>query len=259
MTSPVLSLDKVSVAFAGQRALDQVSLDIPAGEVVTVVGPNGAGKTTLLRVALGLLRPDSGRVMRRPGLRTAYVPQKLPVDPTLPLTVRRFLALAVPERVGRECLVRALEEVRAAHVIDRQVQAISGGELQRVMIARAVLRRPEFLVLDEPVGNVDVAGQAELYDRISRLRTETGCAVLMVSHDLHLVMGTTDRVVCLNRHICCAGSPHTVRSDPAYAELFGDRIAASLAIYAHHHDHEHGADGCVVPSQDAVGRGHRHG
>ncbi len=259
MSASVIVLEHVSVAFAGHAALEDVSLSIPAGQVVTVVGPNGAGKTTLLRIALGLLRPDSGDVRRRPRLRTAYVPQKLPIDPTLPLTVQRFLALGAAERVGRDRLLQMLEEVRAAHVIDRQIRDISGGELQRVMIARAILRRPEFLVLDEPVGNVDVVGQAELYDRISRLPTETGCAVLMVSHDLHLVMGATDRVVCLNRHVCCAGSPHAVRADPAYAELFNDRVAASLAVYAHHHDHAHGADGCIVQTAQDAGRERDHG
>lgn len=240
----------VSVRLGGGTVLDRVDLTIPSGQVVTLVGPNGAGKTTLLRAVLGLLRPDSGTVWRRPGLRVGYVPQKLPLDPTLPLTVERFLALALPGRVTCERLRQALGEVRAAHVLGRQLRDISGGELQRVMLARALLRQPELLVLDEPVGNVDVTGQAELYERIARLRDDTGCGVLMVSHDLHLVMAATDRVVCLNRHICCAGPPHAVRSDPAYTELFGSRVAASLAVYAHHHDHAHDSAGCVHPLRE---------
>lgn len=257
MAEPLVVLDSVTVAFGGQRALDGVSLRVSPGEVVTVVGPNGAGKTTLLKAVLGLVRPQAGSLRRRAGLRVGYVPQKLPIDPTLPMTVNRFLSLAVAERVERERLVSVLAQVGAAHVIGRQVRDVSGGELQRVMIARAILREPELLVLDEPVGNVDVVGQAELYDRISRLRAETGCGVLMVSHDLHLVMGTTDRVICLNHHVCCAGSAHAVRNDPAYAELFGPAVAASLAVYAHSHDHSHGADGCVVPAPAPVE--HRYG
>jgi zinc transport system ATP-binding protein len=250
MAEPLVVVSGLSVRMGGGTVLDRIDLSLPPGEVVTVVGPNGAGKTTLLRAVLGLVKPDAGSVRRRVGLRVGYVPQKLPLDPTLPLTVERFLALAVAGRVERATLAGVLDEVRAGRVLGRQLREISGGELQRVMLARALLRRPELLVLDEPVGNVDVAGQAELYERIARLRDETGCGVLMVSHDLHLVMAATDRVVCLNRHVCCAGSPHAVRSDPAYAELFGARVAASLAVYTHHHDHAHDAAGCVHPIKE---------
>lgn len=247
MTESLVEVSGLSVRLGGGLVLDHVDLTVPAGEVVTVVGPNGAGKSTLLRAVLGLVPPEAGVVRRRLGLRLAYVPQRLPLDPTLPLTVARFLALAVPRRVARSALEAALAEVGAGRVLQRQLRDISGGELQRVMLARAVLRRPDLLVLDEPVGNVDIAGQAELYERIARLRDQTGCGVLMVSHDLHLVMAATDRVVCLNRHVCCAGPPHAVRSDPAYAELFGPGVAGSLAVYTHHHDHTHDAAGCVHP------------
>ncbi len=250
----VIEMAGVGVRLGGTQVLDGVDLTVGRGKVVTVVGPNGAGKTTLLRVVLGLVAPDAGSLRRAPGLRLAYVPQKLPLDPILPLTVERFLRLALPARLPRAELVAALEEVRAAHVVDRQVRDVSGGELQRLMLARAVLRRPDLLVLDEPVGNVDVAGQAELYERIARLRDETGASVLMVSHDLHLVMAATDHVVCLNRHVCCAGSPQAISRDPAYVSLFGDRVAAGLAIYAHHHDHRHGPDGCVVERRREEGR-----
>lgn len=250
MMTPLVEVSGLTIRLGGGLVLDHVDLGLPAGEVVTLVGPNGAGKTTLLRAVLGLIKPDAGRVRRRVGLKVGYVPQKLPLDPTLPLTVERFLALALPGRVDRETLRQALGEVRAGHVLGRQLRDISGGELQRVMLARALLRRPELLVLDEPVGNVDVAGQAELYERITRLRDDIGCGVLMVSHDLHLVMAATDRVVCLNRHVCCAGPPHAVRSDPAYAELFGPQVAASLAVYTHRHDHAHDAAGCVHPLRE---------
>lgn len=178
------------------------------------------------------------------------------MDPTLPLSVLRFLRL-VPG-VDRARAQAALKEVGAEHVIDNPVQSISGGEMQRVLLARALLREPELLVLDEPVQGVDVAGQAELYSLITRLRDRHGCGVLMVSHDLHLVMSTTDQVVCLNRHVCCSGHPEQVSGDPAFVELFG-KNAQSLAIYHHHHDHAHDLHGAVVDTPHVHGDSCKHG
>ena len=236
----LVELHGIRVAFRRRLALTDVSLTVHAGEIVTVIGPNGAGKTTLLRVVLGLQRPDAGSVVRVPDLRVGYLPQRLSVDDTLPLTAGRFLAL-VPGRRGD--IAAALAEVGAEHVRDLPLQTLSGGELQRVLLARALLRKPELLVLDEPVQGVDIAGQAALFALIRRIRDERGCGVLLVSHDLHLVMAATDRVVCLNHHICCSGNPEAVTRDPAYRALFG-AAADGFAIYAHHHDHSHDhADG----------------
>ena len=243
MSVALVRLDGVGVRFAGQSVLQDVQLSVQPGEIVTLIGPNGAGKTTLVRAVLGLLKADVGSVWRKPGLRIGYMPQKLHVDATLPLSVWRFLRL-VP-RVKRADAEAALAEVGAEQVIDSPLQSISGGELQRVLLARALLREPELLVLDEPVQGVDVAGQAELYRLITRLRDRHGCGVLMVSHDLHLVMSTTDQVVCLNRHVCCSGHPEQVSFDPAFVELFG-QDAKSLAVYHHHHDHAHDLHGAVV-------------
>ncbi len=243
MSEPLIRLQQVSVGFRQESVLENVQLAVNAGEIVTLIGPNGAGKTTLVRVVLGLLKPDSGSVWRKPKLRIGYMPQKLTVDPTLPLSVLRFLRL-VPG-VDRAAALAALAEVGAEQVIDSPLQNISGGELQRVLLARALLREPELLVLDEPVQGVDVAGQAELYRLITELRDRHGCGVLMVSHDLHLVMSTTDQVVCLNRHVCCSGHPEQVSGDPAFVELFG-QDAQSLAIYHHHHDHSHDLHGAVI-------------
>ena len=243
MSEPLIRLQQVSVGFRQESVLENVQLTVNAGEIVTLIGPNGAGKTTLVRAVLGLLKPDSGSVWRKPRLRIGYMPQKLTVDPTLPLSVLRFLRL-VPG-VDRHTALAALAEVGAEQVIDSPLQSISGGELQRVLLARALLREPELLVLDEPVQGVDVAGQAELYSLITRLRDRYGCGVLMVSHDLHLVMSTTDQVVCLNRHVCCSGHPEQVSGDPAFVELFG-QDAQSLAIYHHHHDHSHDLHGAVI-------------
>jgi zinc transport system ATP-binding protein len=249
MSNTLIKLDKVNVQFAGERVLQEVQLEVRSGEIVTLIGPNGAGKTTLVRCVLGLLTPDSGNVWRQPKLRIGYMPQKLQVDATLPLSVLRFLRL-VPG-VNRASAAAALAEVGAERLIDSPLQNISGGELQRVLLARALLRKPQLLVLDEPVQGVDVAGQAELYRLISTLRDRHGCGVLMVSHDLHLVMSATDQVICLNRHVCCSGHPEQVSGDPAFVELFG-MDARSLAIYQHHHDHSHDLHGSVTGNGEHV-------
>ncbi|CDM42855.1 zinc ABC transporter ATP-binding protein ZnuC [Ectopseudomonas oleovorans] len=257
MSDALIRLDGVAVSFNGQPVLDNVQLSVQPGEIVTLIGPNGAGKTTLVRVVLGLLQPERGSVRRTPRLRIGYMPQKLHVDATLPLSVLRFLRL-VPG-VDRKRALAALAEVGAEQVIDSPLQSISGGEMQRVLLARALLREPQLLVLDEPVQGVDVAGQAELYRLISRLRERHGCGVLMVSHDLHLVMSATDQVVCLNRHVCCSGHPEQVSGDPAFIELFG-QDAKSLAVYHHHHDHDHDLHGGVVkPGLTIHGPAHVHG
>ena len=257
MSDTLIRLDGVAVSFNGQPVLDDVQLSVQPGEIVTLIGPNGAGKTTLVRVVLGLLQPERGSVRRTPRLRIGYMPQKLHVDATLPLSVLRFLRL-VPG-VDRKRALAALAEVGAEQVIDSPLQSISGGEMQRVLLARALLREPQLLVLDEPVQGVDVAGQAELYRLISRLRERHGCGVLMVSHDLHLVMSATDQVVCLNRHVCCSGHPEQVSGDPAFIELFG-QDAKSLAVYHHHHDHDHDLHGGVVkPGLTIHGPAHVHG
>lgn len=244
MTEALLSVEGVSLALAGTAILSEVSLAVQPGRIVTIVGPNGAGKSTLVKLALGLVTPDRGQIRRAPGLKIGYVPQSLAVEPTLPLSVRRFLAMAAP-RASRAEQEVALERVGAGHVLGRQVNRLSGGELQRVMLARALLRRPRLLALDEPVGGVDMAGQAEIYDLIAALARDDGAGVLMVSHDLHVVMAATDEVVCLNRHVCCAGHPEAVSRHPEYLALFGAKVAASLAVYTHVHDHEHRPDGSV--------------
>ena len=231
----------VGVSRRGKPVLSHVDLDVAAGEIVTLIGPNGAGKSTLVKALLGLIATDAGEIWRRPGLRIGYSPQSVSIDPVLPLSVGRFLGLGGP--VARPQALAALAEVGVEETIDRQVAALSGGELHRVLLARALLRRPELLVLDEPVSGVDVQGQAELYALIGSLRDRTGAAVLLVSHDLHLVMARTDRVVCIEGHVCCSGHPVEVARDPAFRRLFGDRLGEVVALYQHdmrHHEHAHG-------------------
>lgn len=244
-TPPLVDVSGVDVRFGNNAVLSGVDLRVGEGEFVTLIGPNGSGKSTLVRVVLGLLTPQRGRVYLRPGTRVGYMPQRVAVDPTLPITVGRFLSLGTGRSSRR--LHEALAEVGAARVVDHAIQSISGGELQRVLLARALLRDPDLLVLDEPVQGVDVTGQGELFELIASVRNRHGCGVLMVSHDLHLVMAATDTVICLNRHVCCSGHPEAVSRHPAYLALFGPFADTGLAVYTHQHDHRHETDGEVTP------------
>ncbi|SDF57771.1 zinc transport system ATP-binding protein [Limimonas halophila] len=244
---PLVRVRGVRVGFSGTRVLDDVDLDLAPGRTVTIIGPNGAGKTTLARVVLGLQRPHAGKVHRRKGLSVGYVPQRFALDWTLPITVAHFLGL--PKRYARHTIGAALSEVGVGYTQDKPVQSLSGGEFQRVMLARALLRRPNLLVLDEPMQGVDLGGQLDLFDLIGRLRTQHGFAVLMVSHDLHLVMRGTEEVVCLNHHVCCRGQPESVSQHPEYLHLFGTAAARAAAVYAHTHHHKHTPSGEVVPAE----------
>ncbi|MFQ5934866.1 MAG: ATP-binding cassette domain-containing protein [Acidiferrobacterales bacterium] len=235
----------VYVRFGAQVVLENIDLQIVRGEIVTLVGLNGSGKTTLVRVLLGLLTPDRGQVEHAPGLRIGFSPQHVYRDTTLPITVERFLTLSGP--VARSRLQELLREVGAETLLDSQIATLSGGEFHRVVLARAILREPDLLVLDEPLAGVDVASQSDLYRLIVDLRDRYQCGVLLVSHDLHVVMAATDEVVCLNQHICCKGHPHSVAQDPHFVSLFGPHVAETLAVYTHDHDHRHDMSGHAVP------------
>jgi zinc transport system ATP-binding protein len=242
----LISARGLKIVRTGRTILSDIDLDIHAGEILTLIGPNGAGKTTLVRTLLGLERPDAGSVERRRGLRIGYVPQRFEIDRALPMTVARFLALGDGARAGR--IEGVLAEVGASRVAGQQLSELSGGELQRVVLARALLNDPDLLVLDEPVRGVDYVGEAELYGLIGRLRDARGLGVLLISHDLHVVMAQSDRVVCLNRHVCCSGVPETVAQHPEYMRLFGPEEARNFAVYQHHHDHRHDLAGETAPS-----------
>ncbi len=244
MSRLLVEVAGASVRLGDHQALEHVDLAVHGSEIVSLIGPNGAGKSTLVKLVLGILEPDAGRVMRAPGLRFAYMPQRLAIDPTLPIDVDRLLDL--PQRQSTADKREALARVGVAGLDRRPLQALSGGELQRVLLARALLRRPDLLVLDEPAAGIDYQGQADFFGLIDSIRREQGCGILVVSHDLHLVMAATDRVVCLNRHICCSGTPEVVGDDPVYLELFGPRTGAALARYHHHHDHEHTLSGEIA-------------
>ena len=227
----------------GRWIIRHVGFSVRRGEIVTLIGPNGGGKTTTVRAALGILDPDEGEVRKAPGIEIGYVPQRLAIDPILPMTVARFMRLTC--QASRQEIMSALVETGVASCADSPVQALSGGEFQRVALARAIVRKPDLLVLDEPVQGVDFAGEAALYDLIGEIRDRLGCGILLISHDLHFVMAGTDHVVCINGHVCCAGAPQAVARTPQYAELFGPQALARLAVYTHHHDHVHAPDGQV--------------
>ena len=250
----LISARGLELSFGGKPVLGDVDFDIHEGEIVTLIGPNGAGKSTLVRVLLGLVKLDGGSVRRRRDARIGYVPQRLDIDPAIPMTVQRFLSLG--ERVSKADIGARLKEAGAGHVLDRQISKLSGGELQRVVLARALLRSPNLLVLDEPVRGVDYTGEAELYNLFARLRDTRGLGVLLVSHDLHVVMASSDRVICLNQHVCCSGVPETVAQHPEYTRLFGAEAARAFGLYHHQHDHRHGPAG--EPLGEGQGTGATH-
>lgn len=237
MSTVLIEAKQISLEKQGKKILDRISLAVRPQQIVTVVGPNGAGKSSLLKVLLGLEAPTAGEVRRQPGLRIGYMPQKLPLNQLLPISVARFMTLQV--KAPKIEVENALAKTGVAHLQKRTITALSGGELQRVLLSRAILQRPQLLVLDEPVQGVDFMGEAALYRLIHSLKEDLACSVLMVSHDLHVVMAATDQVICLNHHVCCQGTPETIENHPEFVEIFGRRDAATLGVYHHHHTHSH--------------------
>lgn len=247
----LIELVRVDLRYGERQVLSGIHLRVESGRITTLVGPNGAGKTSIVRLVLGLLAPTRGQVVRQKGLVIGYMPQRLRIDESLPLTTRRFIGLSGASQADTG---RALALTGISTLAETPVQGLSGGEFQRALLARAIVRRPGLLVLDEPAQGVDVAGQDALYGLVGELRDETGCGVLMVSHDLHLVMAESDAVICINGHVCCAGTPETVGAHPEFIALFGDAHARQgtphLAVYTHHHDHGHALDGHVHKGGD---------
>ncbi|MFN4141539.1 ATP-binding cassette domain-containing protein [Aestuariivirga sp.] len=253
VTNALLSARDASLVIGGRTILDRVNIDVRPNEIVTVIGPNGAGKSTLVRCLLGLQPLTSGEIIRTTDLRVGYVPQRFPQVPNVPLDVRRLLSLTL--KPGEDEIDAALEETGIPHLKGASVARLSGGELQRALLARALLRKPELLVLDEPVQAVDFMGEARMYELISEVRKRHRCGILMVSHDLHMVMAESDHVVCLNGHVCCEGGPVKVQQDPEFAKLFGPSAARMIAAYTHHHDHDHESHG---QDRDCGHPHHRH-
>ncbi|SPJ28446.1 ATP-binding cassette domain-containing protein [Falsiruegeria mediterranea] len=237
MTAPLISTENLSVRLGGRTVLHDVSVQISPKEIVTIVGPNGSGKSTFLRTLIGAQVPSSGRVTRADGLRIGYVPQKLAIDASLPMTVQRFLGL--PKRISGAKARDVLDSAGAPGLENRQMSQLSGGQFQRVLLARALLEQPDLLLLDEATQGLDQPGSAAFYRQIEDVRHTLGCAVVMVSHDLHVVMAASDRVLCMNGHVCCQGAPEVVAEAPEYRALFGSGTQGALALYRHQHTHSH--------------------
>ncbi len=233
----LISIDNLSVAYGENTVLSHVAMHVDAGEIVTIVGPNGSGKTSLLRAIIGAITPAKGTITRQPGLKIGYVPQRLHIDPTLPITVGRFMRLT--DRASQQTCQNALDHAGVPDLLNRQMSRLSGGQFQRVLLARALINTPDVLLLDEATQGLDQPGSAAFYQQIEAVRRDTGCAVVMISHELHVVMSASDRVICLNGHVCCEGTPAVVASAPEYRALFGSGTGGAFALYQHEHDHAH--------------------
>jgi zinc transport system ATP-binding protein len=231
----LIKIKDLSVRYGNKTVLNNMRLSLTSGEIVTIVGPNGSGKTTLFKAIIGTAPISTGKVELRPNLKIGYVPQQLNIDRSLPLTVERFLQLA--QKKDEKALRKASEIVGTKDLLKTQISALSGGEMQRVLLARALINQPEVLLLDEATRGLDQPGAAAFYRKIESIRKDTGCAVLMISHDLHVVMGASDRVICLNGHICCEGAPRSVATSPQYKALFGSDVDGTFALYRHSHNH----------------------
>lgn len=256
--SALVELNNICVTFNDKKVLDSISVELHKGQITTLIGPNGAGKSTLVKVLLGLQTTYTGTITKPKKIKIGYVPQKLKLNESLPLNVTRFLNLA--GKFSKQELIEALKLVGAEHLLSANMHALSGGETQRVLLARALLQRPDLLVLDEPAQGVDVQGQIDLYNLIDSIRHRFGCAIFMVSHDLHLVMAKTDHVICLQHHICCSGAPADITKHPNYLALFGDHRTDALAFYQHQHDHHHhDLAGEPVAEDGATCSHHNHG
>lgn len=255
---PLIQLKNINVEFAQKTALCNINLNIYPNSIITIVGPNGGGKSTLLKTLLKLQTPTSGEVIYSQNVRIGYVPQKIHLDHSLPITVERFLALK--KGIKTQEILTALEQLSITHLRKHSMQKLSGGEMQRVLLARAILNKPNLLVLDEPTQGVDIAGQAELYQLIHQTQQQLNCAVLMVSHDLHIVMADSKEVLCINQHICCAGTPDVLSNDPTFMRLWGDQLAQNVGFYSHHHNHHHNLHGdvcgCSASTDHCVNKEH---
>jgi len=233
----LITVENLSLKYGANFVLRKINLKVKSGEIVTIVGPNGSGKTSLLKAIIGAVQPSEGYIKLKPKLKIGYIPQRLNFDKTLPITVERFITLT--EKASKSTYMSALQTAGVEELLKNQMSSLSGGQFQRILLARALLGSPEILILDEATQGLDQPGSAAFYRQIEQVRHNTGCAVLMISHDLHVVMSASDRVVCLNGHVCCEGTPSAVVSKPEYQELFGAGTDGALALYRHVHDHVH--------------------
>ena len=242
----LLIVEKAGLSINSKILVEGVSFEVREGEIVTLIGPNGSGKSTTAKIALGIYKNIMGDVKKFTN-KIGYVPQKISIDWTLPIRVIDFMFLT--NNLNNEQISDALNLTGVEHLKQKSLSNLSGGEFQRVLIARAIAKKPELLVLDEPVQGVDFKGEVAIYKLIKKISEDLSCGILLISHDLHMVMSATDHVICLNGHVCCSGKPHIVAQDEKYKELFGDRASKVLTLYEHKHDHSHSQDGTINRKQ----------
>lgn len=243
----LISADKIGFRTTDKTILHDVSMQLHRNEILSIIGPNGAGKTSLLRILLGLNKPSEGTLKYHQPIRFGYMPQKFQINPLMPLSVEAFLRIT---KNSSPHLSEIFDTLNISHLFKSSMHDLSGGERQRVLLARALSHNPDVLALDEPAQGVDISGQSKLYELIEKIQKIQQCAVVMVSHDLHLVMAKTDTVICLNQHICCQGSPDSISGQQAFLDLFGETGSTAIAAYTHHHDHQHDLHGNIVKSDD---------
>jgi zinc transport system ATP-binding protein len=240
--SPLIKLENAGVYRDTRWLVRGVSFELYRNNIVTLIGPNGSGKTTTGKLILNILEPDEGRISLNTN-RIAYVPQKLSINSTVPLRVSDFMSLT--EHISQSKIIEKLKLTGVEKLYNNNLIDLSGGEFQRVLLARAIAKNPDLLILDEPVQGVDFQGEIKLYKLIKEILDEINCGILLISHDLHFVMSSTDHVICLNNHVCCSGSPRDVAQNSSYIELFGEQAASTFSVYSHHHDHLHNQDGSI--------------
>ncbi|MDC0343163.1 metal ABC transporter ATP-binding protein [Alphaproteobacteria bacterium] len=238
----LVKLENAGVQRMSKWLVKGISFEISQGQIVTLIGPNGSGKTTTAKMILNIMNADEGQIRRNTD-KMAYVPQKINIDWTMPLRVIDFMKIT--NNLNDNQVVESLTTTGVDKLLYNQIHNLSGGEFQRVLIARAIAKKPDLLVLDEPVQGVDYNGEIALYNLIKKISVNLNCGILLISHDMHFVMSTTDHVVCLNGHICCSGTPSSVVKNPEYIKLFGEHNSETLSYYQHHHDHSHDNDGSV--------------
>ena len=234
-------LENISLKLNDQQILQNINLQINKGEITTLVGPNGGGKTSIARILIGILNPNSGKVFIKEGSKIGYMPQKLEIEKTIPLRVIDFLELFsnFQTKSITHKIHQLFNKLNIKNILEKSIHHISGGEMQKTLLVRALINNPDILVLDEPTGSMDISAQAEFYQIIEEIREQKNCAILIISHDLHIVMQKTNHVICVNNHICCSGSPESINNHPEYLSLFGKKPIDNIAIYSHHHDHKH--------------------
>lgn len=233
----LITASNITVNRGETKILDNVSLTIGESEFITILGPNGGGKSMLLKCLMGFYIPDNGNIKRKRHLRIGYVPQQFTSEQTMPISVGQFLRLR--KKVSAEELETITAETNIEALVNKPLNTLSGGELQRILVARALIGAPDLLILDEPAQNLDISGQLAFYKLLSEIYEKRSFSILMVSHDLHMVMATTKKVICLFHHICCSGEPQVVTKDPEFITLFGNDMAEMMAVYQHGHNHSH--------------------